>query len=165
MLDHFRRFARYNRWANARLYEAIGQLTPEAFNAPRSGFFPSLSRTLNHLLATDRIWLGRFTGTDHGVKSLDEVLYPDFKDLKAARLIEDEAILAYVNGLSAGALERPLRYRTMTDGKETQSELGPTLAHFFNHQTHHRGQAHAMLSSSEIKPPSLDLIYFLRESD
>ena len=108
--------------------------------------------------------MSRFTGSGHGVKSLDEVLYPDFRDLKAARIIEDEAILAYVNGLSAGALKRPLRYRTMTDGKETETELGPTLAHFFNHQTHHRGQVHCLLTGFGLEGPSLDLILFQRQT-
>jgi uncharacterized damage-inducible protein DinB len=69
-----------------------------------------------------------------------------------------------VSGLDKSALDRPLVYRTLSDGKETRSELAPTLAHFFNHQTHHRGQAHAMLSSSEAAPPPLDFIYFLREA-
>jgi uncharacterized damage-inducible protein DinB len=165
MEGHFRRFARYNKWANARLYEAVGRLTPEAFVAPRVGYFPSLMLTLNHILVGDRIWMSRFTRTPCAIKSLNQVLYPEFATLRVARVATDDQVLAYVDGLNEAGLSRPLTYQTLSDGKDTSTELGPTLTHFFNHQTHHRGQAHAMLSSTEVAPPSLDFIYFLREAN
>ncbi|HJR21277.1 MAG TPA: DinB family protein, partial [Dongiaceae bacterium] len=77
MKAHFRRMAAYNRWANERLYEAVGHLSPEDFAAPRSGFFPSLLKTLNHILVGDTVWMGRLDGAGSGITSLDQVLHTD----------------------------------------------------------------------------------------
>jgi len=164
MRDYFHRFALYNRWANARLYEAVGRLTPEAFVAPRSGFFPSIMRTLNHILVADKVWLSRLTGQPHGLTALDQVIHESFSALNAERAIEDKRIIACVEGIGDEAFGQMLRYRTMTDGKETETEIGATLTHLFNHQTHHRGQVHAMLSSTDVSPPPRDFIYFQRET-
>jgi uncharacterized damage-inducible protein DinB len=109
--------------------------------------------------------MSRFTGKPAGVVALDQVLHGEFDELKSARVAEDQLILSFVSGLPEADLPKLLHYRTLTDAKETRSELAPTLGHFFNHQTHHRGQVHAMLSATEVKPPPLDFIYFIRESD
>lgn len=163
MNAHFRRMALYNRWANARLYDAVGALPPEAFDAPRSGFFPSLSKTLNHLLVADTIWMGRLDGSGSpGVTRLDQTLHADFAALRRARGAMDERIIAFVDSLDPTRFDQDLVYRT-TSGDPMVTRVGQVLAHFFNHQTHHRGQAHAMLSDAEVVPPVLDLIYFLRE--
>jgi uncharacterized damage-inducible protein DinB len=87
MKANFRRMAAYNRWANARLYEAVGHLSPEEFAAPRSGFFPSLLKTLNHLLVGDTVWMSRLDGAgNHGISSLDQILHTDFAALRSARV-------------------------------------------------------------------------------
>jgi uncharacterized damage-inducible protein DinB len=163
MKAHFRRMAAYNRWANARLYEAAGKLSPAALAAPRSGFFPSLLKTLNHILVGDTVWMGRLDGSGSAdITSLNQILHTDLAALKAARSAMDERIVAFVDGLKPQRFDEDLVYRTMA-GEAMTTPVGPVLAHFFNHQTHHRGQAHAMLSSTEVAPPSLDLILFLRD--
>jgi len=164
MKAHFQRMAAYNRWANARLYEAAGKLPPAELAAPRSGFFPSLLKTLNHILVGDTIWLGRLDGKGSpGVTRLDQILHTDFAALEAARSALDERIIGFVDGLSPARLGDDLVYRT-TAGDPMVTPVSQVLAHVFNHQTHHRGQAHAMLSSTDVAPPPLDLIYFLRET-
>jgi uncharacterized damage-inducible protein DinB len=164
MKAHFQRMAAYNGWANARLYDAVGRLSPAALAAPRSGFFPSILKTLNHILVGDAIWMGRLDGTGHaGITSLGQVLHTEFPALKAARVAMDERIIAFVDALAPARLEENLIYRTMA-GEQMMTPVDQVLAHFFNHQTHHRGQAHAMLSSTEVAPPSIDLIYFLRDA-
>lgn len=163
MKAHFQRMAAYNRWANARLYEAAGELPPAELAAPRSGFFPSLLKTLNHILVGDTIWMGRLDGGGSpGVTKLDQTLHTELASLKAARIAMDDRIVAFVDGLPSDRFDEDLVYRTTT-GEAMTTPVGQVLAHFFNHQTHHRGQAHAMLSSTEIAPPVLDLIYFLRD--
>ena len=163
MKAHFKTMAAYNRWANERLYEAAGTLSAAAFAAPRSGFFPSLSKTLNHILVGDTVWMGRLEGTGHaGVTSLDQTLHADFAPLHAARIAMDRRIVAFVDDLAPQRLSEMLVYKTMALGP-METRIDQVLAHFFNHQTHHRGQAHAMLSSTEVAPPPLDLIYYLRD--
>jgi uncharacterized damage-inducible protein DinB len=162
MKAYFERMARYNRWANRRLYGAVAQLEPEEIQAPRSGFFPSIAKTLNHLVVTDRIWLGRFTADPSPHTKLDEAPYDDFAELTAAREAEDQRLIAYTKALTPGEIEGVLHYKNMAGEAKSSARL-PLLAHVFNHQTHHRGQAHAMLSSTRIAPPSIDLVYFIYE--
>ncbi|HEV8391815.1 MAG TPA: DinB family protein [Dongiaceae bacterium] len=162
MKAHFQTMAGYNRWANARLYEAVGRLPAAAFAAPRSGFFPSLLKTLNHILVGDTVWTGRLDGTGSAITSLDQILHTDFAALNAARAAMDARIVAYVDSVAPTRLEEDLVYRTVA-GDPMTTQVAQVLSHVFNHQTHHRGQAHAMLSSTEVAPPALDLIYFLRD--
>lgn len=159
-VTYFQRLARYNAWANRRLYEACGSLSYADYAAPRPSFFGSIQRTLNHILAADRIWLGRFEGVPSGVSALDELLYDAFAPLAAARRAEDDRILAFVARLDDATLDDDLHYRNMA-GEEKRTPLRWALAHFFNHQTHHRGQVHCLLSATTVPPPPLDLLYFL----
>jgi uncharacterized damage-inducible protein DinB len=161
-LPYFRRLARYNSWANRRLFGAVGRLDAAAFEAPRSGFFGSLQKTLNHILVADRIWLARFEGREHGMRALDQILHPEFAALARARTAEDARIERHLNELPAPSLADELAYRNMA-GEAKRTPRGLALAHFFNHQTHHRGQAHAMLAGTPVPPPPLDLLYFLSE--
>jgi len=162
MKAHFERMARYNRWANRRIYGVVAQLEPEEIHAPRSGFFPSIAKTLNHMVVTDRIWMGRFVGKLSDHKRLDEAPYEDFAALTAAREAEDQRIIAFFRELPQSRIDSMFEYKN-TAGEPQSFEMLPVLAHFFNHQTHHRGQAHAMISSTRVAPPPLDLVYFLRE--
>jgi len=162
MKSHFERMARYNRWANRRIYGAVAQLDVEEFHAPRAGFFPSIPKTLNHMVVTDRIWMGRFVGTLSDHKSLDEAPYDDFAALTAAREAEDQRIIAFFKALPQSRIDAVFDYKN-TAGEPKSAEMLPVLAHFFNHQAHHRGQAHAMLSSTRVAPPAIDLVYFIFE--
>lgn len=159
---YFQRLARYNTWANRRLYEACGALGREDYVAPRPSFFGSIHRTLNHLLVGDRVWMGRFEGVPPGVSSLDQVLHDEFAALRTARVAEDERIERWTRRLDEAALDGDLEYRSMA-GETRRNKLRWAIAHFFNHQTHHRGQAHCLLSATPVPPPPLDLLYFLPE--
>lgn len=161
MTHHFRMFADYNRWANARLYEACGLLSEEEFRADKGAFFRSAEGTLNHLLAADRIWLKRFTGEGTVPTSLDGPLYATFAELRAARDIEDQRIIDWVDGLTEGDLSAIISYQPVTMPEKVELPLGPVLTHVFNHQTHHRGQVHTILTSLGQPSQVLDLVYFL----
>jgi uncharacterized damage-inducible protein DinB len=160
--SYFHRFGRYNAWANRRLYEACAALSPADCRANRPSFFGSIHATLNHILVGDRVWMGRLEGVASGIERLDQILCDEFADLRAAREIEDARILGFVSGLGDDAIAGTLRYRNMA-GESHETPLAWVLAHFFNHQTHHRGQVHGMLSGTPVAPPPLDLIYFLRQ--
>ena len=161
--EHFRTFARYNRWANDRLYTDCASLQEAEYLKPRKAFFGSIHATLNHILVGDRIWLGRLTNHDPGIKALNQILYADFAGLKVARGAEDARIVEFVDGLDEPGLNATLRYKTTT-GAPQSNPVRWTLAHLFNHQTHHRGQVHGLLSQTAVKPPELDLLYYLREA-
>src|SRR3954471_13506570 len=122
MKGHFERMARYNRWANRRIYGAVAQLDYEEFQAPRSCFFPSLAKTLNHMVVTDRIWMGRFTGSLSDHKRLDEAPYDDFAALTAAREAEDQRIIAFFKDLSQSRIESVFDYKN-TAGEPKSSEM------------------------------------------
>lgn len=159
-LPYFRRLARYNRWANRRLYAACAELEAGEWEAPRIGFFPSLQKTLNHILVADRIWLARFEGRAHGIQSLDQILAQELDELTDLREAEDERIIGFFDKLSQRKLDADLTYRMM-EGSEGTQPLVFLAGHLFNHATHHRGQAHAMLAGSSVKPPPLDFLYYL----
>ena len=161
-VDQFRYLARYNRWANARLYDACGQLDDGAYRQSRPTFFGSIHLTLNHILVADLIWLGRITVKPSGLSRLNEELYGNFTALCSARETEDRRIVELCDKITTKDLETDLRYAT-TSGAPQQTPLLIVWTHFFNHQTHHRGQVHDMLSQTEVAPPPLDLIFFARE--
>ncbi len=163
MKTHFRAFAAYNAWANARLYDCAGELTPEEFRRDVGAFFKSMQGTLNHVLVADRVWMKRFTGEGDHPATLDAIVHEAFGALQVARKVEDERILAYVDSLEENALDGRFTYVSLVDVRTISQRLAPALAHFFNHQTHHRGQAHCMLSVLGKEPPPLDLAYFHRE--
>jgi uncharacterized damage-inducible protein DinB len=162
MVEHFRTFAHYNRWANDLLYAAAGTLSDADYRADRGAFFRSLHGTLNHILVCDRIWLQRITGEGTAPARLDDILFEDLAPLRAARTAEDLRIVDHVDGLDEQRLQGDLTYRNTRGGSFTQP-LAQVLAHVFNHQTHHRGQAHTILTGLGRKAPELDLIYFLRQ--
>jgi uncharacterized damage-inducible protein DinB len=159
-------FAGYNRWANRRIYAAALALPDEAYREPRGAFFGSLHATLNHLVVADRIWMRRFTGEGPLHTRLDEIVHDDRDDLAAARAAEDERIVGFIDGLSEEALAATFSYRTIAQPQDITQPLAPALSHFFNHQTHHRGQAHCLLSqiAGNSAAPSLDLILYQREN-
>lgn len=164
LATHLRAMAAYNRWANRRLYAAAAALPEEDYRRPAGAYFGSLHGTLNHLLATDRNWMARFEGTGEPANRLDATLFERLEDLRAAREREDERIVGHVSGLSAADLDAALDYVT-SDGRPHSQPRWEALAHFFNHQTHHRGQAHAILTRLGVAEPlPLDLLAMQREA-
>lgn len=160
MHSHFRRFAAYNAWANARLYDAATALKDTERKKDVKAYFRSLHGTLNHLLVADRIWLHRLTGEGELPARLDTILYENFAELRTAREAEDKRIVAYVASLADADFNTAVQYSN-TRGETKELPLGVILAHLFNHQTHHRGQAsHILRQLGVAEPPSLDLLYF-----
>lgn len=166
MKSHYQMFAGYNAWCNERLYAAATKQSDADYRADRGAFFKSMNGTLNHLLVGDRIWMRRFTGKGDVPASLDATLYDDFAALRAARRSEDAGISRYVESLNDDDLGRKIRYRTLSNPADIEQVLAPARDHFFNHQTPHSGQAHALLSPiiGNDATPSFDLIIYQRES-
>jgi len=162
-LAYFRTLARYNQWANRRLYAAAAALPEADYMKRLPSFFGSLHATLNHILVGDRLWLGRLTGhPDTGIHALSQILYPELAGLRVAREAEDALIITFVDELDEPALNSTLRYKTIKGAAQT-TPVRFVLGHLFNHQTHHRGQCHGLLSALGVaEPPELDLIYYLR---
>lgn len=166
MKARYQMFAGYNAWCNERLYVAAAALSDADYRADRGAFFKSVHGTLNHILVADRIWMKRFTGAGEPPASLDAILYDDFQALRDARRSQDVLISRYIDRLDNEALAGTIRYKTVTRPQDIEQPLAPALDHFFNHQTHHRGQAHALLSPilGNDKTPSFDLIVYQRET-
>ena len=163
MLDHYRMFAAYNAWANRTLYAEVGKLDDDAFRRDTGTFFGSLHRTLNHLLTADRIWMKRFTGAGDAPERLDAIVHEDFAGLRAAREAEDRRIVGWIDSLDEARLAGVIRYRRVSTPDEFVQELMPALDHWFNHQTHHRGHAHMILTGLGKVAPELDLLFYQRE--
>ena len=149
----------YNRWMNKKLYSCSAKLSDKDRKRDVGAFFKSIHGTLNHLLLADRIWLGRFTGKPYTVKSLGQELYSDFAELRSERKITDGMIADWVSSLSREKLASDLSYSSVVNPKERGYPLWFAIAHFFNHQTHHRGQLTTMLSQRGINPGVTDLIW------
>jgi uncharacterized damage-inducible protein DinB len=155
LLQYLRIQARANRLSNHRLHAAMAPLSHEQFHAPRTSFFPSLAGTLNHILEVDLYYIGalhRETGLRAAM--LGFVPCDDLAALAKRQAASDERLIAYADRLDAAGLDAVIE---MERAQFIQRErAGHVLAHLFNHQTHHRGQAHAMLSGTPIEPPQLD---------
>ena len=156
--EYARTLARYNRWMNGKLYDAAAQLDDAARKADLGAFFKSIHGTLNHLLLADRVWMGRFVGPTFVPQSLGQELYADFAELRRERERTDAAIETYVAGLDDEALRGVLRYTSISRPAPQEKPLGLALAHFFNHQTHHRGQVTTLLMQRGVDPGVTDLI-------
>ena len=156
--------ARFNAWANEKLYDSVARLSEDDYRADRKLFFGSAHNTLNHLLVVDRMWTRRIEGKAHGIRALDQILHDDFADLRAARATEDAYLIDLVERLDEAALAAPVRF-AWVDG-DGEGALAPNhiLVTLFNHQTHHRGQVHALLTQSNIVPPPLDVLEYLEEA-
>lgn len=164
MKSTFEMLAGYNAWANRRLFDAAAELADADYRADHGAFFGSVHGTLNHLLVGDRIWMHRFTGEGPSPTKLDAILHEDFAELRAAREAEDDRIAAYVASLEPADLDGTIRYRSISNPANIEQQLRPALVHFFNHQTHHRGQAHCLLTRITDAAPSLDLILYQRQT-
>ena len=161
LIQHFKMLARYNTLANHKLYGACSQLSGKELKQMRPSFFKSIYGTLNHILIGDRIWMGRFTGQEMSSTGLDAILYDDFEELRKIRVLEDEKIENFMSHLNQDFLIGTISY-VNNQNKVYTDPVDMLLSHFFNHQTHHRGQIHDMLSQTEIAPPVLDMHRVLR---
>jgi uncharacterized damage-inducible protein DinB len=163
MKSHFVMMAEYNAWANARLYETARQLPDEQYRRDVGAYFKSLHGTLNHIMTADLIWMRRLTGKGDHPRKLDAIVFDDLTALSAARQREDLRIIDFVVSLPDAQLEQAVEYQ-MLGGTSVKQRRRDVLAHLFNHQTHHRGQAHAILTLLGVaEPPPLDLLIMQRE--
>lgn len=158
-IEQAKDMAACNQWMNTHLYAICGELSDAERRKDRGAFFKSIHGTLNHLLLADLIWLGRFRGAPIHVNGLDQELHHDFSDLKQAREHTDEEILQWVGSLTDDILRGPLHYTSIVNPKPRKYEFWLALAHFFNHQTHHRGQLTTLLNQSGKDCGVTDLIW------
>ena len=162
LVDQLRIQAHANRLANHRLHAAMAALTQADFHAPRTGFFPSLAATLNHILAVDEYYVGALHREPDLPARYDAfVPEPSLAALARRQRACDERLIAFCAALDDTGCDTIV---DMDRGPHVQRDrVGHVLAHVFMHQTHHRGQAHTMLSGSVVAPPQLD--EFLMPSD
>jgi len=151
--------ARYNRWQNANLYGAAGALSDAERRRDRGAFFGSIHATLNHLLWADRIWMSRLAGTPHPDGGIPEsvALYGDWDELKRERKAFDAVVIDWADRLDAASLAGELAYYSGAAKRELRKPTWLLVTHMFNHQTHHRGQVHCMLTQAGGKPGDTDL--------
>ena len=162
-LEYARTMARYNRWMNRKLYECSAGLSDGERKRDRGAFFKSIHGTLNHLLVGDSVWMGRFQGPVFVPASLAQELHADFGELRRAREAMDQRILDWVANLTDAMLASELQYTSIVNPQPRRMPMGLAAAHFFNHQTHHRGQVTTLLSQSGIDPGVTDLMWMAQE--
>lgn len=121
-------------------------------------FFRSIHGTLNHLLLVDRLWLARFLAAPFEFTSLGQELYAEFDELRSEREKTDAEILAWVISLSENQLVSPFTWRSKLVDRDFTLPLGVLVVHFFNHQTHHRGQLTTLLTQTGYDPEVTDLV-------
>jgi uncharacterized damage-inducible protein DinB len=158
-----RMMAAYNSEMNRRLYDAAGQLPDAARREDRGAWFGSIHGTLCHLVWGDRQWMSRFAGwypPPPGIKGSPHII-EDWAALRAARVEQDTGIEAWVAGLTPEWLAGTLVWFSGASGKEMSSPRAVALTHFFNHQTHHRGQAHCLITQAGIRPADTDLPWII----
>lgn len=151
LVGHFRAMARNNAWANHRVLTACVALGPAGFAAPRVGFFPSLRATLNHVLWVDRYYLDALEGGGQAIGDPPDIDAP--AALRTAQGSQDRRLIAFCDRLGARDLTR---WVDTDRGRPVPERIDRLLAHLFQHQIHHRGQAHAMLAGTGVAPPQLD---------
>jgi len=137
-------------------------LPDDAYRRNVGAYFGSLHGTLNHLLVADRIWMRRLTGTGEHPNKLNAILFDDLKSLRSARELEDERIAQAIGAFDETAFRRNWDYQTLNGTAQSQP-LEEILTHLFNHQAHHRGQAHTILTMlGVVEPEPWDLLIMLR---
>jgi len=158
--DYARAMAAYNRWQNRSLYREADALSDAERKQPCGAFFGSIHGTLSHLLFGDQVWMHRFAGTAAPkVKSIAESVsaIPDWSDLKQQRIAFDEVIIDWAERLDPDWLAGDLTWFSGALGREATKPRALLVAHFFNHQTHHRGQLTTLLSQAGVDYGVTDL--------
>jgi len=159
----YRTMAYNNAWANHRLLTACLALTPEEFIAERTGFFPSLRATLNHILIIDHFYVDAMEGGTLGPAAwANQEPCATVAELKEAQAAVDRRLLDVIEALDTPGLQRIVSiHRGETIQRERMDRL---LLHLFQHDIHHRGQAHSMLSATSVNPPQLDEFFAVGEA-
>lgn len=170
--DHIRLMASYNEWMNTKLYDVARSLPTEELIADRKAFFRSILGTLNHVVVGDTIWLKRFATHPVGYaalesmknlpnpSSLDQILFADIQDLSDYRKTLDRIIIEWAQSIQESDLDHVLRYAN-TKGIVSQRNFFGLVMHFFNHQTHHRGQVTTLLSQAGVDVGETDLFVLI----
>jgi len=162
--NYFQTLARYNRWANKKLYDVVETVSIEEFEKDSKAYFASMRGTLNHILFGDWAWTLRLKGKSSAHLEMGKIYHPSFAALKKARLEADEDFLILLDDMNNDEISADLTYRNIK-GIEYVMPTHHVLAHVFNHGTHHRGQVHCLLTQAGIEAPSLDLIYYYIECE
>lgn len=153
--------ARFNAWANARLHGAAATLAAAELSQDRGAFFGSILGTLNHILLVDILYRERLEGRKTEFTSLDQILHGDLPDLTLAQAAEDAYYIAYAEDLRPEDLEEPIGFETLMDVPEYwEVPRAVYFTNLFQHQVHHRGQTHNMLSEAGIDPPPIGYIEY-----
>lgn len=158
--DYVQKMAGYNAWQNRSLYAAADGLSDAERRRDRGAFFGSLHATLNHLLWADRIWMSRFSDLDPppgGVETSPNC-YPDWAAMAKARPELDSAIVDWSKSVDQDWLAGETTWFSTIMKRMSTKPTALVVVHFFNHQTHHRGQVHAMLTAAGAKPEDTDLV-------
>jgi uncharacterized damage-inducible protein DinB len=163
LVQTLRALAYNNAWANHRLLTACAQLGQADLEAPRSGFFPSIQATLNHILTIDWFYVDALEGGTLGPAAWsDRIPYKTVADLWPAQAAVDRRLIVWCEALSEDGVSQVIHVQR---GTRVQTERADRLLlHLFQHQIHHRGQAHAMLSSTPVPPPQLDEFFSVAEA-
>jgi uncharacterized damage-inducible protein DinB len=163
LVQTYRGFACNNAWANHRLLTACEKLTQAEFEAERTGFFPSLQATLNHIYIIDLFYVDALEGGWLGPKAwANPVPCPGIAELKPAQAAVDGRLIAHCDALTPERLDDLVKVNR--DTRVQTERRDRLLMHLFQHQIHHRGQAHAMLSSTSVAPPQLDEFFAVEEA-
>src|SRR5262245_41052231 len=161
MIDpaYVQRMARYNRWQNENLYGVADRLSEDERGRERAAFFGSIHKTLSHLLWGDRIWMSRFTDVPRPPGGIPESvsLYPEWEPLRRERQAFDAVIIDWADGLDQAWLDGDLTWYSGGAKRELTKPKWLLVTHMFNHQTHHRGQVHCMLTQAGGQPHDTDL--------
>jgi uncharacterized damage-inducible protein DinB len=163
MIDpaYVKRMARYNRWQNQNLFGVADQLSDEERRRDRGAFFGSIHKTLSHLMWADQIWMSRLADVPAPKGGIPESvsLYPEWELLRNERPALDELIIGWADGLDEAALAGDLTWHSAVAKREVGKPTWLLVTHMFNHQTHHRGQVHCMLTQAGGKPHDTDLAF------
>jgi uncharacterized damage-inducible protein DinB len=164
LVNHFVAMAGNNAWSNHRLLTACKALTPAEFAERRTGFFPSLRATLNHILWVDIYYIDALHRDPTVLKRYDDPPpdFPDADQLHKAQRASDRRLIDFCQRQSDDSLAEGL-VLPRPNRTPPASSVASILEHLFQHQIHHRGQAHAMLSSTSVKPPQLDEFFLAGE--
>lgn len=150
--------ARYNRWQNENIYGAADQLSDADRRLDRGSFFKSIHATLSHILWADELWMSRLADwAPPSGPSRETPLYDDWADLTARRAEADQRFLRWGDGLTQEHVDGDLEWYSGSMGRGMTSPRAVCIMQVFNHQTHHRGQVHAMLTSAGVTPDDTDI--------
>ena len=155
----------YNAAMNDRLFAAAGRLPDAVRRAEAGAFWGTLHGTLNHLLWADRMWLSRLAGAEKPAVGLtgSAALFDEFEALARERTVTDTALTAWADGLADDALAGPMTWFSGALGRDATASRAIVVMHLFNHQTHHRGQAHAMITAAGESTGDTDLFILIPE--